>query len=710
MIRSVNTLVKIGEWIAKHRILVLLIGFLMIIPSTIGFVKTRVNYDLLSYLPDTLETVDGQNIMVDEYGMGAFSMIVVEDMELKDVEKLTAEIEEVPHVKNVLWYGSVMDISVPTDMIPEKLQTSLFNGDATLLVAFLDNTTSSDDSMEAITTMRKIVDKRCFISGMSGIVTDIKDICMQEIPIYVVIAAILSFIVLELTTTSFLVPVFILLSIGLSIIYNMGSNFFLGEISYITQALTAVLQLAVTMDYSIFLLESYEEMKKEHPNDHNKAMGNAIAATFRSVIASSTTTVAGFLALCAMTYALGKNIGIVMAKGVIIGVICCITILPSMILTFDRQIEKAKHKPLIPSLDRVSEFIIKHYKVWLVLFVLLAGPAIYGNNHNTIYYNIAQALPDTIPSNEANQKLDDTFDMSTIHILMYDKELSGTDKEALLTDIENVDGVKWALGLYSVADPTVPEDMLPSEILDTLQSDTHEIAFVCSEYSSATTEVNAQIAEIQKIMKRYDSNSMVIGEAPLMKDLQDVTDVDLKKVNMLSVIAIFIIIMVVFKSTSLPFILVLVIEFAINLNLAAPFYTGKELSFVTSLVIGAIQLGATVDYAILMTNRYVKERQSGKSKHEAVSIAHKSSILSIITSGCSFFVATFGIAAYSQVDIISSICTLLSRGALISMCVVILVLPAMLLLFDRLILYTTAGFHNGKRHRRSSETDCYASV
>jgi hypothetical protein len=674
-----------------------MMGFLMVIPSVIGFIKTRVNYDLLSYLPDTLETVEGQNIMVDEYGMGAFSMIVVEDMELKDIAKLAEELKEVPHVNDILWYGSVVDISVPTDMLPEKLQNSLFNGDAALLVAFFDNTTSSDDSMEAVTAMRKIVDKRCFISGMSGIVTDIKDICLREIPIYVIIAAILSFLVLELSTKSFLVPVFFLLSIGLSIIYNMGSNFFLGEISYITQALTAVLQLAVTMDYSIFLLESYEEMKLQYPDDHNRAMGNAIAATFRSVVASSITTVAGFLALCAMTYALGRNIGVVMAKGVVIGVICCITVLPAMILVFDKQIEKTKHRPLIPSLDRVSGFIIKHYKVWLVLFVVLAYPAIYGNNNNTIYYNIAKALPDSIPSNEANTKLDETFDMSTLHILMYDKDMSSKDKANMLTEVEAVDGVKWALGLRSLIDSSVPDSMIPDELLDMLQSNTHEIAFVCSEYSSATTEVNAQIADIQEIVKSYDSNSLIIGEAPLMKDLQDVTDVDLKKVNQLSVIAIFIIILIVFKSISLPFILVLVIEFAINVNMAVPYYAGDELSFVTSLVIGAIQLGATVDYAILMTNRYISERQGGKSKNEAVSIAHKSSILSIITSGCSFFVATFGIAVYSQVDIIGSICTLLSRGALISMLVVILVLPAMLLLFDRIILATTAGFHKNKK-------------
>jgi hypothetical protein len=690
-------LVKVGEWIAKHRFLVLLLGFLMVIPSAIGFIKTRVNYDLLSYLPDTLETVNGQNVMVDEYGIGAFSMIVVEDMELKDVEKLVEELEEVPHVTNILWYGSVVDISVPTEMLPENLRTGLFNGDATLLVAFLDNTTSSDESMEAVTTMRKLVDKRCFISGMSGIVTDIKDICMQELPVYVIIAAILSFIVLELTTNSFLVPVFFLLSIGLSIVYNMGSNFFLGEISYITQALTAVLQLAVTMDYSIFLLDSYEEIKPDYPDDHNKAMGIAIAATFRSVIASSITTVAGFLALCVMTFALGKNIGIVMAKGVVIGVICCVTVLPAMILVFDKQIEKTKHKPLIPSLDRVSDFITKHYRLWLVLFVLLAGPAVYGNNNNSIYYNIAQSLPDTIPSNVANAKLDETFDMSTLHILMYDKDMDSRDKEALLNEVEEVDGVKWALGLHSVVGTVVPESMLPSELSEMLQSDTHEIAFVCSEYSSATTEVNAQIADVQTILKSYDPDAMMIGEAPLMKDLQDVTDVDLKRVNTLSVVAIFIIIMIVFKSISLPVILVLVIEFAINVNMAVPYFTGESLSFVTSLVVGTIQLGATVDYAILMTNRYIRERESGKDKKEAVSIAHKSCILSIITSGFSFFVATFGVSAYSQVDMIGSICTLLSRGALISMVVVILVLPSMLLLFDRVILFTTAGFRKKKK-------------
>lgn len=685
-------MVKTGKWIAKHRILIVLIGILLLIPSVIGTIKTRINYDILSYLPESLETVKGQDVMVDEFGTGAFSMVVVEDMPLKDVQKLKNKFEEIEHVKKVLWYDDIADISVPTSMMPKDLKNIFFADDSTMMLVLFDNTTSSDEAMEAVTNMRAIADKQCFISGMSGVVTDIKNLCLQELPIYVAIAALFSFIVLEITGTSFVVPILFLLCIGISILYNMGTNIFLGEISYLTQALVAILQLGVTMDYSIFLLDSFEENKKRFPGDKNRAMGHAISNTFKSIVSSSITTVAGFAALCLMTFALGKNLGIVMAKGVIIGVICCVTLLPAIILIFDPLIEKTKHKPLIKNTNRLSGFIIRHYKIWLVVFCIGLLPAVYGNNHTKIYYNIDKSLPSTLDSNVANKKLEDTFDMSTMHIIMMDKNISNANKTTLMKDIEKVDGVKWAFGLNSVFGANVPASMIPKDVKDMLQSDEQELVFVCSKYSSATDESNSQIAAINDLVKKYDSNGMVIGEAPLMKDLQDVTDIDLVNVNVASVAAIFIIIMLVFKSISVPIILVAVIEFAINVNMAIPFFQGIELPFVASIVVGTIQLGATVDYAILMTSRYQKERRKGFGKKEAVMNAHKACALSIMTSGFSFFAATFGVAWYSKVDMIGAICTLLSRGALISMACVIFILPAMFIIFDKVICKTSIDF------------------
>ncbi len=695
-------MVKVGKWIAKHRIFILLVSILLLIPAAIGKAETKINYDLLSYLPGDLETVKGQDILVDEYGMGAFSMVVVEGMELKDVQKLEEKFSEVDHVKDVMWYDDVADISLPVEMIPKDLRKAFFNGDATMMLALFDNTTSSDEAMEAVTNMRKIADKQCFISGMTGIVTDIKNISLQELPIYVVIATLLSFFVLELTGTSFLVPIFFLISIGAAVLYNLGSNIFLGEISYITEALTAVLQLGVTMDYSIFLLNSYEENKLRFPGEKERAMGHAIANTFKSVVGSSVTTVAGFMALCFMTFALGKDLGIVMAKGVVIGVLCCVTLLPSLILIFDRAIEKTKHRPLIKSIDKPSAFITKHYRLWLILFAVLLFPAIYGNNHTKIYYNIAQSLPDTLPANVANKKLVDDFKMSNMHMILMQKDMDAKDKRKMLEEIDEVDGVKWSLGMNTLFGPTIPESMIPDDMKKMLQSDNYELAFICSEYESATDEVNKQISAIDKIVKSYSKHAMVIGEAPLMKDLQDTTDVDLKTVNAISILAIFIIIMIVFKSISLPVILVAVIEFAIFVNMAIPYYQGTSLPFVASIVIGTIQLGATVDYAILMTSRYQKERGKGKDKKTAISIAHRASMLSIISSGFSFFAATFGVALYSKVDMIGSICTLLARGALISMFVVILILPAMFMIFDKVFCKTSAGFLGKKTAERSN--------
>ena len=685
-------MVKVGKWIAKHKVLVLLIGLLLVFPSMIGIAKTRVNYDLLSYLPETLETVKGQDIMVDEFGMGAFSMVVVENMEMKDIQKLEDEFSQVEHVKDVLWYDDVADISLPVEMIPQDLREAFFKGDATMMLVLFDNTTSSDEAMDALTELRKLANKQCFISGMTGVVTDIKNIAMKELPIYVVIAAVLSLVVLELTSGSFVVPFLFLLSIGLAILYNLGSNIIFGETSYITQALTAVLQLGVTMDYSIFLLNSYEENKKRFPEDKNRAMGHAIANTFKSVAGSSVTTVAGFIALCVMTFALGRDLGIVMAKGVVIGVICCVTILPALVLFFDKPIEKTQHKLLLAKMDKPSAFITKHYKVWILVFLVFLLPAIYGNNHTKIYYNIAESLPATLDSNVANDELKNVFDMSNIHMIMMDKNMDSKEKQKMLNEIDQVDGVKWSISMNSLIGPTIPDSMIPEDIKKIFKGKDYELAFICSEYGSATDEVNAQIKAIDKIVKSYDKSGMVIGEAPLMKDLQDTTDADLVRVNVISIGAIFLIIMFLFKSISLPIILVAVIEFAIMINMAIPFYQGVSLPFVASIVIGAIQLGATVDYAILMTTRYQRERQRGKDKMESISIAHKTSMPSIISSGLSFFAATFGVSCYSQVEMIGSICTLLARGAIISMMVVLFVLPAMFMIFDKLICKTSIGF------------------
>ena len=689
-------MIKVGKWIAKHKVLIMLIGLVLLVPSVLGIAATRVNYDILSYLPESLETVEGQDIMVDEFGMGAFSMVVVENMEMKDVAALKAKFENIDHVEDVLWYDSVADLSFPVDMLPSKIKDVFFKGNATMMIALFDNTTSSDAAMEAVTEMRKIATKECYISGMSGVVTDIKNVALEEMPIYVVVAAVLSFLVLCLSMDSLVVPILFLLSVGLAVLYNLGSNIFLGSVCYITKSLTAVLQLGVTMDYSIFLLNSFEAYKKKY-EDKDRAMAHAIADTFKSVAGSSVTTIAGFLALCVMTFALGRDMGIVMAKGVVIGVICCVTILPAMILLFDKAIEKTRHKALIPSLDKASEFITKHYKVWIIVFLVLLFPAIYGNNHTQIYYNIDKSLPTTLPSNVANEKLKDEFDMSTVHMVLLKEGLDSQQKTEMLNKMDKVDGVKWALGLNSFIGPTFPESMLPSDLKSMLASDDYEIQFICSEYSSATDECNAQLAEIQKIVKEYSPESMVIGEAPLMKDLQDTTDVDLQRVNILSIAAIFVIILLVFKSISLPFILVAVIEFAIFVNMAIPYYQGVTLPFVASIVIGAIQLGATVDYAILMTSNYQKQRHLGKSKKDSISIAHKFSMKSIIISGCSFFAATFGVALYSKVDMIGSICTLLARGAVVSTIVVLVVLPAMFMIFDPIIVRTSKGFLPDKK-------------
>lgn len=686
-------MINVGKWIARNKYFILAMCLLLIIPSFIGISNTKINYDVLSYLPDSLETVKGQDIMVDDFGMGAFSMVIVENMEEKDVVSLKEQMKKINHVSEVIWYDDLLDISVPIEMIPKKYKKEFNQGNATLLMVLFDDTTSSDSTMDAISELRKLSRKQCFISGMSGVVTDIKTLALEEMPIYVIIAAVLSFIVLSLTMDSWFVPVLFLLSIGISILYNLGSNFFLKDVSYITKALTAVLQLGVTMDYSIFLLNSYEENQERFPGDKQRAMAHAISNTFKSVIGSSVTTIAGFFALCFMTFALGMNIGVVMAKGVVIGVLCCITLLPSMILICDKLIEKTKHKVILPNMDGISHWITSHSAIWLVIFAILLIPAIYGNNHTEVYYNIDKGLPKTLDSSIANKKLEKDFKMNSVYMVMLkNDEISSKDRNKLLSKIEKVKGIKWALGMESVVGPSIPDDFLPREITSKIKGKDYEIQFICSDYKVATDEMTSQVENVEKVVKRYSKSSMVIGEAPLTKDLAVVTDVDLRNVNIISILAIFIIIMFLFKSISLPIILVAVIEFAICVNMAVPFYTNTSLPFVASIVIGTIQLGATVDYAILMTSKYQKARFQGNTKKHAIRIAHESSMKSILISGVSFFAATFGVGMYSKIDMISAICTLLSRGAIISTLVVICILPAMFMVFDKIICKTTKDF------------------
>lgn len=690
-------MISFGKFITKHKSIILAIGILLLIPSVFGYMNTRVNYDVLTYLPKDIETMEGQDILVDQFGCGAFSMVMVEGMDNKDVAKLKDQIEKVDHVSRVIWYDSILDLNVPMELLPEDIVAAFNSGESTMMAVMFDETTSADGTMEAIEEIRGLADKQVFVSGMSAIVTDTRKLSEKETPLYVLIAVILSVIVLGISMPSFLVPIFFLISIGMAIVYNLGSNVFFGEISYVTKALSAVLQLGVTMDYSIFLLHSYQENQERFPDDKNRAMAHAISNTITSVVSSSVTTVAGFIALCFMSFTLGKDIGIVMAKGVIFGVITCVTILPSLILTFDKAIEKTTHKEFIPSLDGISDWITKHYLIPMVLFVVILFPALYGYRNTEVYYNLDSSLPKTLKSVIANDKLSEEYEMNTTHMLLIKKDVSDKEVGSMLDKIEKVDGVKAVLGMESVVGSRIPRELLPSEATEMLESDEYELVLINSEYKVASDEVNAQLDELEKIVKACSKDSMLVGEAPLTKDLITITDVDFKNVSIVSIGVIFLIILLTFKSISLPVILVATIEFAIFINMGIPYYTHTTLPFVASIVIGTIQLGATVDYAILMTTRYKKERAKGASKKEAISIAHKSSIKSILVSALSFFAATFGVGMYSNIDMISSLCTLMSRGALISMVVVICVLPSMFMVFDGIICHTSAGFRLKKQ-------------
>lgn len=685
-------MVAFGKKVVKFRIPILIISILLLIPAGLGYVNTRVNYDVLTYLPEDIETMQGQDILVKDFGTGAFSMFIVDGMEDKEVSALKAKIENVEHVQKVLWYDSLADISMPKSMIPKDVY-EVFNSDTgTMMAIFFDEGTSSDGTMEAIGEIRKLAGKQCFLSGMSAIVTDTKNLAEKETPLYVLIAVVLAVIVLGLTMDSYFIPLLFMLSIGMAIVYNLGSNYFFGEISYITKALAAVLQLGVTLDYSIFLMHSYEEQQVRYNGDKERAMAHAISQTFSSVIGSSVTTVAGFIALCFMTFTLGMDIGVVMVKGVILGVIACVTILPSMILCCDKWIMKTMHKPFLPDIGKISDKVTKRYMIYVILFLVLLFPAIYGNNHTAVYYNLDETLPKDLPSIIANEKLKKDYDMNTTHMILVDSSVESADVAKMIDKMDDVDGVKWALGLDALIGPAIPQDMIPNSVTDMLKNDKYQLLLVNSEYKVASDELNAQIKNLNKILHKYDKGGMLIGEGPLTADLIDITDTDFKTVSMVSIGIIFVIILILFKSISLPVILVGVIEFAIFVNMGIPYYTGTKLPFVASIVIGTIQLGSTVDYAILMTTRYKRERNHGAEKYDSITTAHRASAQSIMVSALSFFAATIGVGLYSNIDMISSLCILMARGAIISMIVVIFVLPSMFMVFDKVIVKTSKGF------------------
>ena len=685
-------MVKVGKKIVKFRVPILILSIILLIPAVWGYVNTRINYDVLTYLPEDIETMQGQEIMTNDFGIGAFSMLMVDGMEDKEIVKLKEKVEKVDGVENVLWYDSLADISVPQSVLPSKLYDEYNTEDGTMMAVFFKDGTSSDETMKAITEIRKITGEQCFLSGMSAIVEDTKELAEKETPLYVLIAVALSALVLAITMESIFVPVLFLLSIGIAIVYNLGTNVFFGEISYITKALAAVLQLGVTMDYSIFLMHSYQEQQVRYNGDKERAMAHAISQTFSSVIGSSVTTVAGFIALCFMSFTLGKDIGIVMAKGVIFGVLVCVTVLPSMILCCDKLIEKTKHKPLLPDIGRISDKVTKRYVIYVVAFVILLFPAIYGNNHTGVYYNLDESLPKDLPSVIANTKLKEDYNMNTTHMILVDSSVAGSDVKKMSQEIEKVDGVKWVLGLDNLVGSGFPADMLPESVTGMLKNDKYQLLMVNSTYKVATDKVNKQIEQIDKIMDKYDKGAMLVGEGPLTKDLINITDTDFKRVSAVSIGIVFVIILLLFKSVTIPVILVGVIEFAIFVNMGIPCYTGTKLPFVASIVIGTIQLGATVDYAILMTTRYQRERSRGAGKFDAITTAHKFSAQSIIVSALSFFAATIGVGLYSNIDMISSLCILMARGALISMVVVVLILPSLFMVFDKIIVKTSKGF------------------
>ena len=687
-------MIKFSKAIVKHRSLILIIAAVLIIPSVIGMAGTRINYDMLSSLPDDIETIEGQDILLKDFGKGAFSFVIVDGMEDKDISKLRGKLEKIDNVDSVIWYDSLMDISVPKEVLPDEIYNAFNSGDSTVMAVFFKTSTSADETMKAIKEIRKTAGKSCFVTGMSAVVTDLKDLCEHEEPIYVGLAVLLCCAAMMLFMDNWIVPFVFLLSIGSAILLNLGTNYFLGEISYITKALAAVLQLAVTMDYSIFLWHSYEEQKARYSGDKQRAMAHAIKATMSSVFGSSVTTIAGFIALCFMSYTLGLDLGVVMAKGVLLGLIGCITTLPALILVFDKLLEKTMHKPLMPPLNALTGFVVKRSWIFILVFALLVVPAsvCYNRANKEVYYDMTQSIPDDMECAIANSKLKDEFAVGSTHMLLVSADTDGKSIRNMMSEMERTDGVKYVLGVESVVGSLIPEEVIPDSVKNILQSENWKLYIINSEYTTASDEVNAQISELNKILKKYDESGMLIGEAPCTKDMIDITNHDFQVVNAISIAAIFIIIAIVLKSVSLPIILVAVIELAIFINLGIPHLTGTSMPFIAPICISTIQLGSTVDYAILMTTRYKRERSHGEDKRSSVATALKTSIPSITVSALGFFAATFGVAVYSDVDLISSLCNLMARGAIISMFCVIFILPAMFMLFDKVICATSIGF------------------
>lgn len=687
-------MIKLSKAIVKHRLLILIIAAVLIIPSVIGMAGTRINYDMLSYLPDDIETIEGQDILLKDFGKGAFSFVIVDGMEDKDISNLRGKLEKIDNVDSVIWYDSLMDISVPKEVLPDEIYNAFNSGDSTVMAVFFKTSTSADETMKAIKEIRKTAGKSCFVTGMSAVVTDLKDLCEHEEPIYVGLAVLLCCAAMMLFMDNWIVPFIFLLSIGSAILLNLGTNYFLGEISYITKALAAVLQLAVTMDYSIFLWHSYEEQKARYSGDKQRAMAHAIKATISSVLGSSVTTIAGFIALCFMSYTLGLDLGVVMAKGVLLGLIGCITTLPALILVFDKLLEKTMHKPLMPPLNALTGFVVKRSWIFILVFALLVVPAsvCYNRANKEVYYDMTQSIPDDMECAIANSKLKDEFAVGSTHMLLVSADTDGKSIRNMMSEMERTDGVKYVLGVESVVGSLIPEEVIPDSVKNILQSENWKLYIINSEYTTASDEVNAQISELNKILKKYDESGMLIGEAPCTKDMIDITNHDFQVVNAISIAAIFIIIAIVLKSVSLPIILVAVIELAIFINLGIPHLTGTSMPFIAPICISTIQLGSTVDYAILMTTRYKRERSHGEDKRSSVATALKTSIPSITVSALGFFAATFGVAVYSDVDLISSLCNLMARGAIISMFCVIFILPAMFMLFDKVICATSIGF------------------
>ncbi|WP_173472613.1 efflux RND transporter permease subunit [Eubacterium ruminantium] len=697
---------RFGKTVVRLRVTILIMAVLLLVPATIGYFKTRINYDVLTYLPKNIETMKGQKILANDFGTGAFSLVVIEGKKDKEVVEMKKKIENVDHVKAVLWYDSFMDISIPEEMVPDEVYKAFRNGDATLMAVLFNTTMSSDETMGAIEEIRDVTHGDAYISGMSALVTDTKLLSDEQVPKYVVIAVILSLIVLGFTMDSFLVPVFFMISIGMAIIYNLGTNVFKGEISYITQALAAVLQLAVTMDYSIFLWHSYSD-ERQINSDKNEAMAEAIEKTLSSVVGSSITTVAGFVALCFMSFTLGLDLGIVMAKGVIIGVISCVTILPALILVFDKAIEKTSHKPLIPNFDKLSKFVVKKSWLFILIFIIVLAPAYIGYKNTKVYYDLDTSLPQKLDSIVANKKLKEKFDMNSTHLLLVNGEMDTKDINEMILELDQVAGVKKVLGMESIIGPMVPREMIPENIKSVFNNGEYEMLLVMSEYKLASDEVNRQCDEINTIIKKYDNKAMLIGEAPCTKDLIEITDKDFNRVNGASIFLVAIIVLLVFKSLSVPMVLVCVIEFAIFINLGIPYYTDTVLPFVASIVIGTIQLGSTVDYGILMTNKFKEAKLKGLSGSDAAAEALSGSINSVIVSALTFFAATFGVGIYSDIDMISSLCVLMARGAVISMIVVIFILPAFLRLFSKVITATSLSFKEGNVAENKYETSDY---